>query len=359
MIGYPSKGFDVLINVTDICDARCVMCNIWKNQLSGDSFLSPDLLRSVKPISSVSFAGGEPFLHEQIIDIVKVVHDNNPKAKIIFSSNGFQTEEIVAKMQEIMAIHPNLQVTISLDGVGTVHDRIRGIPGAWDKVNRTFDRLGEIGLRRKNFGFTITADNFASLPDVYAHAKKKGAMLSIGVAQDSKYLNVEVPHINMEKVFPYLNPIVDDLLRSWRPFDWARAFFLYGILRYIETDRRPIVCDALSNQFMIDQTGTVYSCHPIMLSAGSLKDKPLQDLLTGDKADGLRSQCEACHACWEVCTARSGMRGHLLRLGLWAGTNKLLAHLRLRGGNRGTMLFPATLKRAVPSTQESISPASE
>ena len=339
MIALPLRGYDVLVNVTNICDARCVMCNIWKNRDMGKSYLTPEMLRTVKPLSTVSFAGGEPFLHKQIVDIVREVHNNNPRAKVVFSTNGFRTEQILAKVQDILAFHRNLQVTISLDGLGEVHDRIRGVPGAWEKVNRTFDRLGEIGLGRRNFG-TITSENYRSLPDVYDYARKRGAGFSPAIAQSSKYLNVEVPHIEHDKVYEVLAPIVRENLRSWSPLNWVRAFFLYGSLRYLATGKRIVECDAFEGQFMIDQTGDVLSCHPIMLKAGSLADQPLSEILKCPLADKLRADVRKCHACWEICTARSGIRKHLWKVSLWAIWNKLLAHLGLWDGRKPSWLFP-------------------
>jgi MoaA/NifB/PqqE/SkfB family radical SAM enzyme len=342
-MSVPRHGYDVLVNVTNICDARCVMCNIWKNQDAGQSYLPAALLQELRPVSTVSFAGGEPFLHEEIVEIVRTVHRNNPRAKVVFSSNGFRTELIVEKVRHILAFHENTQVTISLDGIGPVHDRIRGIPGAWDKVNLTFARLGAIGLKQRNFAFTITADNYSAIPDVYAHARSVGAGLSLAVAQSSRFLNVEIPPIAFDRVYPHLAPIVEEHLRSWRPFDWARAFFFYGILRYLRTGRRPIACDALDEQFMIDQTGAVFTCHPLLWPAGRLGERPLAELLGGPAADKLRPEVRACHACWEVCTARSGIRNHLGRVGLWVAWNKLLAHAGRWTGEQGTRLFPATL----------------
>jgi MoaA/NifB/PqqE/SkfB family radical SAM enzyme len=320
------------------------MCNIWKNPETESSFLPAELLKSVHPISTVSFAGGEPFLHKGILDIVRTTHDANPEAKIVFSTNGFRTDAIIEAARQILAIHPNTQVTISLDGVGTAHDRMRGIPGAWDKVNRTFDRLGEIGFTQRNFAFTLTADNYQALPDVFAHARSKGAGISLAVAQSSKFLNVEIPTLDHDKVYPYLEPVIRTHLKSWKPFDWARAFFFYGILRYLATGRRPLPCDALDHQFMVDQTGVVFTCHPLLWEAGSLAEKPLPDILGGSKADALRPQVRACHACWEVCTTRSAIRKNLFRVGLWAAAHKVLAHLGLHNSARPSCLFPLTRK---------------
>ena len=101
MIPLFGRGYDVLVNVTNLCDARCVMCNIWKNQEGPSSWLSPAMMGSVGPLSTVSFAGGEPFLHKEIVELVRAVHKRNPRAKVVFSSNGFRTEPIVEKANPV------------------------------------------------------------------------------------------------------------------------------------------------------------------------------------------------------------------------------------------------------------------
>lgn len=336
---YFGKRYDVLVNVTNICDARCIMCNIWKNRETADSWLKPEWMRSVAPLSTISFAGGEPFLHKNIVDIVRVVHEKNPRAKVIFSTNGFRTEAIAEKVAEILKFHRPLQVTISLDGVGEAHDRVRGIPGAWKKVNATFERLGEIGLRRRNFAFTITKENISQLPGVFQHARSKGAGLSLAIAQSSKFLNVEIPRLEVEAVRPCLEPIIIHHLKSWRPADWPRAFFQYGLLKYLETGRRPLPCDVLSNQFMISQTGEVMSCHPLLIRAGRLAERPIKDILEAEHVRQTAHDLRGCHACWEVCTARSGIRNSKWRVALWILANKLLAHSGFWNSRRTSLLF--------------------
>lgn len=340
MRNYFGRRYDVLVNVTNICDARCVMCNIWKNRESAHSWLKPEWIANVGPVSTVSFAGGEPFLHKEIVEIIRVVHEHNPHAKIVFSTNGFRTDAIVDRVSHMLRFHKNLQVTISLDGIGETHDRIRGIPGAWQKVNATFDRLGEIGLRRRNFAFTITRENVAQLPAVFNHARAKGAGLSIAAAQSSRFLNVEIPRLEADALRPHLEPIILWHLKSWNPVNWPRAFFQYGLLKYLETGRRPLACDALTNQFMVSQTGEVMSCHPLLIRAGHLSERSVGALLNEPACRRSASELTSCHACWEVCTARSSIRTNKWRVALWILANKVLAHMGRWNSRKPSRLFP-------------------
>ena len=130
--------------------------------------------------------------------------------------------------------------------------------------------------------------------------------------------------------------------------DWARAFFLYGMLRYLATGRRPLLCDAFDNQIMIDQTGNVFSCHPLLLLGGNLREAPLTAILNNERTNRYRPKVRDCHACWEVCTARSAIRNNWFRVGLWIVWNKILAHLRIRNGRRPSALFPLTRVNGKP-----------
>lgn len=135
--------------------------------------------------------------------------------------------------------------------------------------------------------------------------------------------------------------------------DWARAFFLYGILRYLATGgRRPLGCDAFEHQFMVDQTGTVSSCHPLLMKAGTLADTPLLGILNDPRTQAMRPAVRACHACWEVCTARSAIRANRWRVGAWIVWNKALAHARIRNGRGPSALFPETRVNGRPRTPE-------
>jgi MoaA/NifB/PqqE/SkfB family radical SAM enzyme len=355
MRNYFGRRYDALVNVTNICDARCVMCNIWKNRESAHSWLKPEWMAKLGPLSTISFAGGEPFLHKDLVEIIRVVHEENPAAKIVFSTNGFRTDVIANQVSEILRFHKNLQVTISLDGVGETHDRIRGVPGAWQKVNATFDRLGEIGLRRRNFAFTITRENIAQLPAVFQHARTKGAGLSLAVAQSSRFLNVEIPRLSADALRPHLEPIIQWHLKSWNPADWPRAFFQYGLLKYLETGRRPLACDALANQFMVSQTGEVMSCHPLLIRAGRLAEQSLDHILQEPDCRQSARELTSCHACWEVCTARSAIRTHKWRVALWILANKFLAHAGAWDSRKPSRLFPLIRQQAVAAPTPSAS----
>ena len=168
----------------------------------------------------------------------------------------------------------------------------------------------------------------------------------MAVAQSSKFLNIELPRLDPDIVRPHLQPLIEWHLKSMNPMNWARAFFFAGILHYLMTGERPIRCDALDGQFMIDQRGQVFTCHPLLWSVGSLSEESLSGILSGEPANRLRPEIHACEACWEVCTARSSIRKNLGRVGIWMAWNKTLAHLGAWNGSKPMQGFPVRRVKA-------------
>ena len=254
---------DILLNITNLCNAKCQMCNIWKNKKSANSFLKPDLVRSITGAKTITFAGGEPFMHEGIVDIAREAHAASPKARLIFSTNGFQTALIAKKAKEIQEFCPNMHVTISLDGLGKKHDEVRGTHGALEKVNKTHKALNDIGVKKVNFGFTLLEENTDQLEPVYRFAKSKKSELSFVVAQTKSYLSVGLKEMSIDHAYGPLNSIVEDRLKSWNIKEWVRAFHVYGWIAFLRSGERPLPCRAVKSFVMVNETGDVCSCNQL------------------------------------------------------------------------------------------------
>lgn len=140
----------VQINITYRCNSRCQMCNIWK--MKPETEIDLDGWRKVlsdpifRRVDTLLIAGGEPYLFPKLsefIDLVKHYLPNLEKLSLI--SNGLMTDKIVFETDKIVekleGTRIKLSVGVSLDGLKEVHDKIRGIPGAFKKVEKTLIAL--------------------------------------------------------------------------------------------------------------------------------------------------------------------------------------------------------------------------
>ena len=85
---------DAVIAVTYRCDSRCNMCNIWKLE-PGPELAPEEYRRLPRTLRDVNITGGEPFLRDDIVDLVRVIDEHCNHPRIVISTNGFQRRRIV------------------------------------------------------------------------------------------------------------------------------------------------------------------------------------------------------------------------------------------------------------------------
>ena len=64
---------DAAIITTYRCPMRCKMCNIWDSPTKLSEEFKPELLEKLPHLDGVNITGGEPFIREDIEDIVKIL----------------------------------------------------------------------------------------------------------------------------------------------------------------------------------------------------------------------------------------------------------------------------------------------
>jgi MoaA/NifB/PqqE/SkfB family radical SAM enzyme len=147
-------------------------CNIWQIKPTGE--LTIDEVREFAKKNNyfkwIEITGGEPFLRSDIVDIVRAFNDFSKGLYVLtMPTNSLCNQDMVAgKIEEILKLGiPKVSITISLDGYRELHDRIRGIPGNFDRAMGMARRLKELQRRHGNlffvFGYTMSKFNEGQL----------------------------------------------------------------------------------------------------------------------------------------------------------------------------------------------------
>jgi len=98
--------------VTYKCNGKCTMCNLWKVYRENPKLVKEELSLSeiqnflsdrefFKDLDFVYLSGGEPFLREDLPEIVKSIHECNPTCIVYVATNGFLTDNIIKTTKEI------------------------------------------------------------------------------------------------------------------------------------------------------------------------------------------------------------------------------------------------------------------
>jgi MoaA/NifB/PqqE/SkfB family radical SAM enzyme len=132
----------IVLLMTERCNARCIHCDIWKNRGKEDrpsqeqwQTLLKDLRLWLGPVQVV-FSGGEALLNRSTIELVR--YASSIKLFVELLTHGFWEDQ--RKIEMLAAARPG-RVTISLDGIGSVHNTVRGREGFFDRTEKTIQTL--------------------------------------------------------------------------------------------------------------------------------------------------------------------------------------------------------------------------
>ncbi len=324
---------DAAVAVTYGCDSRCVMCNIWKNTPAEE--IPPSVFAKLPPsLKTINLTGGEPFLRDDLPEIVREVKSACPASQIIISTNGLQPQRIGLLLREILKHDPGIGVGISIDGIGKMHDGMRGIKGAFDRTMETLDRAREEGVHNLRFAYTATSRNLSHLEKVFHLSREKGIEFTLAVAQNSEhYFQTEENTAIQDgaELKRQFDSLISRQLAGWHPKRWARAYFARGLYDFAANKRRPLKCGAGSDFFFLDPRGDVYGCNVLPNVMGSLARQDFATLWTGQQAEAVRDRVARCKGgCWMVCTARTSMQRHPFSVAGWILLAKTLRTLGKR-----------------------------
>jgi MoaA/NifB/PqqE/SkfB family radical SAM enzyme len=314
-----SLPIDAVIAVTYRCDARCDMCSI--RQLEPGTELAPAEYRKLpRTLRDVSITGGEPFLREDIVELVRVIDEHCNHPRIVISTNGFQRRRIMHAAPELMRIGRRVGLAVSIGGIGEIHNEIRGVPGGFDKALETLKQLKQIGYRNVRVAFAAQSSKVKHLGAVYELSRQFGYQFTTSVAQNSDFdfateANQRVAAIELEQELQY---VMCKELFSFSPKRWLRAYFYAGVVRCNVCGERMIGCRAGRDSFFMDPAGKVYPCLTLNSEMGNLSEQPFEDVRRSENTQRIRRTVDACsEPCWMICTARTSMLRSPLKPAAW------------------------------------------
>lgn len=317
---------DAVVAVTWRCNARCGMCGIWKIKAGEET--PPEVFgRLPSSLRDVNLTGGEPFLRPDLPAVHEAVRTAAPRARTILSTNGLATEKIITAVRTMSAIEQNIGLAISLDGPPEIHDRQRGIPGAYDHVLRTVKELQHAGFNNLRLAFTATAQNTRHLRYVYDLSRELGVEFTCTVQHSSEHYFHSAPpeeRIDAAALREQLLQVMRRELATWSPKRWARAFFMNGQFKFVTEGKRPFPCYAGRDFFFMDPDANIFTCNAAPWKMGNLAERTFDELWNSPDAREMRERAMRCrNGCWMVCSARTAMLRSLPTVLAWAVRAKI------------------------------------
>lgn len=168
LLQFSSDKRPVIVwNITRKCNLKCIHCyarakdTFSEKELSTDEgkALIDDLAAFGSPV--LLFSGGEPMVRPDLPELAGYAVKKGMRA--VISTNGtLITAEKARVLKEIGLSY----VGISLDGMEDVHDRFRGVKGAYRKALEGIRHCQAAGIK-VGLRFTINRHNAAEIPSIF------------------------------------------------------------------------------------------------------------------------------------------------------------------------------------------------
>lgn len=284
------------------------MCNTWQHPSKKEAEISAGDLATLPPMVRLNITGGEPFLKDDLGEILDVA---KKKAKrVVISTNGFMTKKIT----DVMRHYPDVGIRISFDGIGETHDHIRGVRMAHLRALETLKSLKELGIKDIGMAVTISDRNAKDLVPLFRLAKENGAELATAILHNAYYFHKEDNMIiDKSLVETECLKLISKYLTSWHPKDWFRAYFTKGIVDHMHGKQRELKCTMATDSFYIDPYGNVRPCNVMDMPFGNIKNAGFGEIWSSEEAARARRRVDSCTKnCWMI-----GSVGHLIRHKIW------------------------------------------
>ena len=323
-------SFAVLEN-TSLCNLKCKMCyvnfpNFKKKGFSLEQWKSiiDHLPKSIKQISLI---GGEPFMMKGITDLIKYI-DSKGIIPVICTNATLLTEKDLREISKTSAIK---HINISIDGRKETHNRIRGVPTAFDNMVRGVNLINKFGGRIESVTCVIQDENFNEIDSVIRimhELKIKSLLIEFErrynhqiISESLKILGMSSGDIEAKDSTTLFHKFSEDEIRSsldrveklakknkisieYLPNDFRNNLSLYLKRRY-RNQNKDFVCGYLP-VIRVDCEGNVINCPVIRKKMGNLLYKDFSLIWNSDEFKDYRKKllgnnlvpvCDTCFQC--------------------------------------------------------------
>ncbi len=198
------------------CNLRCHMCPFWRRP--DETLLSLEEERKMMDslaelgVSFMGFEGGEPFIRRDLPEILRLSHDRFHTSVV---TNGWMLKDRFRSVRDYLD-----HIFVSIDGIGEIHDRLRGVEGSFSRAKKGIEAASS--SVPVSLSSTITSENCDQVARIVDFASEMQVSVSFQVAYD--YSTAE----GMSPSFLKLKSAIVELLelkRSGKPIMESKEYF--------------------------------------------------------------------------------------------------------------------------------------
>jgi len=310
--------------VTFRCNARCIMCDSWKLEQQDELDIEEveRIFKDLPQLDSIRLTGGEPFIRQDLGDIIELARVHLRPLFAHITSNGFLTDRIVETLETRNRKLP-LYLLISVDGLEQSHDLIRGRKGSWDKVIATIealsDRQQELNIHLAVNQTIVDDQGLRQYQELHDFLKPYGISNNPVLAyENSATYSIDVAEqiaptrsgdyspfgeLDKQALEQFLHQAESNLRHYPMGDRIAKNYYLKGIRnRLLNTHGKPNPrCVALRSHLRLYPDGQVPVCQFNSNKVGSLRESSWQECWHSNSTQAMRNWVDDCPGCWAEC----------------------------------------------------------
>jgi len=284
----PANPVTLTYSVTAACQSRCKTCNIGLKYQQDPKRKERDLkLEEIEKIFQTlgrvyffNVSGGEPFLRRDLPEIIKLACQYLKPRIIHIPTNAIASDRIRRLTLQCLEIINHYDSTVpfsvkpSIDGVGNVHDEIRGVKGNFKQLEKTISYLKEIEQDYDNFhlelGTVISNFNINYLSEIedYVHSQGVQSYRNEIAERRTEFFNLEDPITPDTETYKSLVTIFAEKIRQnigkkrklTKITESLRLVYYDLVVRILHENRQVIPCFAGISNVHINFDGEVWPC---------------------------------------------------------------------------------------------------
>ncbi len=320
------KKLNGTVIVTYRCNAKCNMCNRYKEPSLPEEEITIETIRKLPQMYFTNITGGEPFTRTDLKEIVRELYKKSDR--IVISTNGFYTDRIIDLCKEF----PEIGIRISIEGLEETNNEIRGLPDGFNRGYSTLEKLVKMGLKDIGFGMTVQDKNAKDLVALYKLSNEMNVEFATASLHNSFYF-VESNNIIHDRlmVSQKFEDLINELLKSNSPKKWFRAYFNHGLINYIFSQKRLLPCNMAFDTFFIDPYSDIMPCNGTKNKEvmGNLVKNSWEEIWNSEQAENVRLKVRHCDRnCWMIGSVSPAMHKQIWIPIVWIIKHKILSIMK-------------------------------
>ncbi len=285
----PSRPITLTFSATGICQSNCKTCYIGREFMKDpEKIRSLDLkldeierfFKSLGYAYFLNISGGEPYLRDDLVEIVELAMMYLNPGMIHIPTNAFLPDKIERVTREILEVikRYNSDVPLSLkpsvDGIGDKHDEIRGLKGNFKRLEETIRRLKGVEKDYSNFylelGTIISRYNINDIEEIEDWVNRQGVQSYRNeVAEErEEFFNIgediTPPHEVYEELMRNFKKRIERDLKYKRNFtkitESVRLFYYDLAVDILKARKQVIPCYAGISNIHLNYDGELWPC---------------------------------------------------------------------------------------------------